>query len=102
MRLFFLIIDERVIDISPAPAGEACIACESRVPVACSNIPSNLFAISMLEASVVPNLNGIKISAGLPFVKMVFPGLTSNLLPRGRRVASIAIIGTAVKARESR
>ena len=56
----------------------------------------------MLAGSVLPNLNGVRISLGLPLVRIVLPGLISNLAPRGRRVASIAIIGAVVRARESK
>ena len=40
-------------------------------------------------------------SLGEPLVSTVFPGLTSNLTPLGSLVASAAIIGVVVSARES-
>ncbi len=51
---------------------------------------------------VCPNLNGNRISAGLPLVRIALPGLTSKREPRGKRVASIAIIGAVVSAKLSR
>ena len=72
------------------------------MPVAIKSIRSNSLAVVRLVPSVLPNLNGNRISLGLPFVRIALPGLTSNLAPLGRRVASIAIIGLVVRASESK
>ena len=105
VRLYFLMMPETAIDI-PAPL-ESRVACVtmpwlSRVPVAIKSIRSNSFEVLKFSGLVCPNLNGIIISAGLPLVRMALPGRTSNLAPRGKRVASIAIIGAVVRARLSK
>ena len=96
---------ETAIDI-PAPL-ESRVACVtmpwlSKVPVDMSNIRSKSRAVAADSGLVCPNLNGIIISAGLPLVRIALPGRTSNFAPRGRRVASIAIIGAVVNAKLSK
>ena len=105
VRLYFLIIPDTAIDIpAPVESREACDTMPwlSRVPVAINNIRSNSRAVAADSGLVLPNLNGIIISAGLPLVRIALPGLTSNLAPRGKRVASIAIIGAVVRAKLSK
>ena len=67
-----------------------------------ANIEKGVYRKVNIVPSVWPNLNGYRISLGLPFVMNALPGRTSNFAPRGKRVASIATIGTAVNASESR
>ena len=105
VRLYFLITPAKAIDI---PEPEASLGALvgipelSSVPVACNNIRSNSLLVPRSCGSTLPNLNGCRISFGLPLVRIALPGRTSNLAPRGILVASIAIIGAVVNANESK
>ena len=99
MRFWRLIAADCIIDI-PLAVSPPCEAL-SALPVPICIMFCKEATWLKVEGSVVPISKGIIASLGEPFVSTVLPGLTSNLIPRGKRVASAAIIGVVVNAKES-
>ena len=85
----------------PLRAFPATLVAESIAPVTIWIIRSNSADSWNVCCCNCPKLNGWMIVRGSPLVSMVLPALTSSLVPRGIRVASIAIIGCVVRAKAS-